>query len=286
MKGIKMRTIVGLIILYSAIYYNLDWIWSILFLIWVIPDLFTGITYFIDPIDRKVNPVLYWIIVTTWLALSIYPVLGWLVPGWEFHSSHRTAVSVGTYSNKIKSETINVLDTKLLGGYGLPLSTEKGREQSAKLEYKTFEQNNVTHFVGVSETLTWEHPQLEEKLDQVVQRFYNDLSIHTDKNLMLDKVFVLYSDFSNQEEGEFKLTVGYQTNVEHYAKKGYESLSVATNAYAVFEHNTSDYENWVKRIWNEIAHSDLKIANGTAMEVYVLNDAYDVSEVEVRIPIQ
>ena len=65
---------VGLLLIYLTVilYPGYQWLWGVLFLYWVIPDLFTGSTYFIEPIHRNVNPVLYWLIVLTWLALSAY----------------------------------------------------------------------------------------------------------------------------------------------------------------------------------------------------------------------
>jgi len=74
MKNIKWRTIIGLVLIYITVvlYPNYQWIWAILFLYWVIPDLFTGITHFIEPIHRNQDKLLYWFIVLTWLAMSAY----------------------------------------------------------------------------------------------------------------------------------------------------------------------------------------------------------------------
>ena len=57
--AIKWRTIIGLIFIYLAVWFNWQWAWGILFLLWVIPDLFTGVTYFMEPIEKTENPVLY-----------------------------------------------------------------------------------------------------------------------------------------------------------------------------------------------------------------------------------
>jgi hypothetical protein len=51
---------------------NWEWAWGVLFLFWVIPDIFSGITYFIEPIDKKQNPILYWIIIASWILMAIY----------------------------------------------------------------------------------------------------------------------------------------------------------------------------------------------------------------------
>ncbi len=70
--GLKWRTLLGLALVFGAIWFSWDWLWSVLFLVWVIPDLFSGVTYFLEPITRQENPALYWLIVLTWLGLSIY----------------------------------------------------------------------------------------------------------------------------------------------------------------------------------------------------------------------
>ncbi|MEO0338466.1 MAG: hypothetical protein AAF242_04555 [Bacteroidota bacterium] len=69
------RSIIGLFLLYIAILFNLEWIWGILFLLWVIPDIFSGVTYFIEPVTKNDNPFLYWLIIVTWLLLSMYSLL-------------------------------------------------------------------------------------------------------------------------------------------------------------------------------------------------------------------
>ena len=71
-KPIKWRTLVGLILLATGVAVNWTWIWGLLFLFWVIPDLFTGRTYFIEEIRKDKNPILYWIIVVGWMLLSLY----------------------------------------------------------------------------------------------------------------------------------------------------------------------------------------------------------------------
>jgi len=49
----KWRTVFGLILMYTAIWFNWQWLWGVLFLIWVIPDLLSGVTYFLEPVKKK-----------------------------------------------------------------------------------------------------------------------------------------------------------------------------------------------------------------------------------------
>ena len=71
-SDLKWRSLIGLIVVYLAIFFEADWLWGALFLFWVIPDLKSGTTYFIEPLNRRHNPVLYWAIVLTWIGLSAY----------------------------------------------------------------------------------------------------------------------------------------------------------------------------------------------------------------------
>ncbi|MEM9079863.1 MAG: VOC family protein [Verrucomicrobiota bacterium] len=67
---LKWRTIVGLIAIFAAVILEANWIWAALFLFWIIPDLKSGTTHFIEPLTRRDNPILYWTVVVTWLTLS------------------------------------------------------------------------------------------------------------------------------------------------------------------------------------------------------------------------
>ena len=57
--------------MYIAVLFNWQWFWGIFTLYWITPSFFTGVTYFIEPITRKDNPLLYWIIMITWVAFSV-----------------------------------------------------------------------------------------------------------------------------------------------------------------------------------------------------------------------
>jgi hypothetical protein len=70
--SLKWRTVVALILMYVAIFKNWEWMWGILFLIWVIPDMYSEVTYFIEPIYKKENPSIYWAIIVTWVLLALY----------------------------------------------------------------------------------------------------------------------------------------------------------------------------------------------------------------------
>ncbi len=72
MSNIKWRTIIALILMYIAMFMDWEWAWGVLFITWVIPDLINGVTYFIEPISKKENKILYWVIVCSWILMAIY----------------------------------------------------------------------------------------------------------------------------------------------------------------------------------------------------------------------
>lgn len=70
--NIKWRSFIGLVGIYLIVLFEQDWAWGLLFLFWVVPDLKSGTTYFIEAVERRSNPWMYWAIVLTWLGLAAY----------------------------------------------------------------------------------------------------------------------------------------------------------------------------------------------------------------------
>ena len=67
----QWRVWIGVLFVILITLMNWQWAWGILFLIWVIPDIRNRVTYFIEPVERDGSPILYWVIVLTWIALSL-----------------------------------------------------------------------------------------------------------------------------------------------------------------------------------------------------------------------
>lgn len=74
-KSAKWRVTIALVLLYIAIIVNSPWLWIPLLLIWVIPDLFSVVTHFVEPVERMENPILYWLIMLTWLGMTSYSII-------------------------------------------------------------------------------------------------------------------------------------------------------------------------------------------------------------------
>ncbi|MEM1097596.1 MAG: VOC family protein [Planctomycetota bacterium] len=75
---LPLRAWLGLLIVAMAVVFDAAWVWGLLFLVWVAPDLFRGSTHFLEHVERRRHPATYWTIVVTWLVLSLYLlVFGW-----------------------------------------------------------------------------------------------------------------------------------------------------------------------------------------------------------------
>jgi len=76
----KWKTILALAIVYLAVIMGWSWVWGLLFIMWTIPALYSGQTHLVEEINRDENPVLFWLIVGTWMGLSVYMIVGDLLP--------------------------------------------------------------------------------------------------------------------------------------------------------------------------------------------------------------
>lgn len=71
----KWRTVVALAIIYVAVVMGWMWVWGILFIMWTVPALYSGKTTLVEPVDSRKNPLLFWLIVGTWIVLSLYLIV-------------------------------------------------------------------------------------------------------------------------------------------------------------------------------------------------------------------
>ncbi|MEM7246382.1 MAG: hypothetical protein AAF533_13615 [Acidobacteriota bacterium] len=78
-RPLKWKAITGLVLLLIATALGWYWIYALLFLAWAVHDGLAGSTHFIEPVRRDENPVLFWVIVASWVTLS-------LLWGWELLS--------------------------------------------------------------------------------------------------------------------------------------------------------------------------------------------------------
>ena len=69
------KALAGLVAVWIAVVLEIDAFWGVLFLLWTWPAIRTGRADFIEPVFRESQPLLYWGLATTWVALSLWMIL-------------------------------------------------------------------------------------------------------------------------------------------------------------------------------------------------------------------
>ncbi|MEO1257523.1 MAG: effector binding domain-containing protein [Bacteroidota bacterium] len=293
-QSFKWRSILGLIMVYVAVLMDWEWVWGLLFLFWVVPDLFTGITYFMEPIEKKQSPVLYWSVMVSWILMCVYMVTASFFPQ-MINYGHKVAnppsihaKSVGTYQPERNNEqaVIPVSTNNLAEKQVKKVVNQKvATTQKAPLKYKTYSQKNTEYFVGISTETTFEQnlhlTHLQELWDYFLK---NDISPAI-PNIVDEKVFVIYSDYEQPASGKFKITIGFRTENIDNIYEGLTGIAIPPVQFAVFE-SEKDPENFPAEMWPKVFDSDLNRANTFDLEVYSLDANYEVEKAELRIALK
>jgi len=71
----KIKSKIALVFIALIMLTQQYWLFGLLFLAWVIIDLKDKQTYLMEIIERRSNPILYWIIVAMWLSFAIMSLI-------------------------------------------------------------------------------------------------------------------------------------------------------------------------------------------------------------------
>jgi len=71
-SGIAWKALLGLICIWLAVFFDIQAFWGVLFLMWTWTAIKSGRADFIEPVDRNVQPFMYWAFIGTWVVLSIW----------------------------------------------------------------------------------------------------------------------------------------------------------------------------------------------------------------------
>lgn len=67
----KWMTVLALLVLWVAVALEVNWVWGALFIMWTIPALKSGQAFLVEPIARRSHPVLFYLLIATWITLSL-----------------------------------------------------------------------------------------------------------------------------------------------------------------------------------------------------------------------
>lgn len=79
MKPAHWVTVAALILIYLSLWFEWNWIWGLLFLMWTVHAVLVRETFLVQTVKRDDTPVLYWAVVTTWALLSVVIVVDDLI---------------------------------------------------------------------------------------------------------------------------------------------------------------------------------------------------------------
>lgn len=76
----KWPTVVAMIVLLGATALGWYWIWGIFFLVWSVQGIASGQAFVLQMVHRDENPVLFWVISLSWLALAVMTIVNDIFP--------------------------------------------------------------------------------------------------------------------------------------------------------------------------------------------------------------
>lgn len=74
MNNLKWKAISAIGAMHISFWFNLPWVLGIILLAWVIPDIQSGQTHFFENLSKHRDPVLYWLVIATWIFFGLYLV--------------------------------------------------------------------------------------------------------------------------------------------------------------------------------------------------------------------
>lgn len=299
-KTLKLhwRTLCGLILVYVSAIFSLNWLWGILFLFWVLPDLLSGVTYFISEVKRKETPVLYWAIMATWILMSAYVLLEPVLPmswrdsaqvGVEYYTQPPAQGGSPTQVTGVYVDSLIAPTQTQQAGQPTETSEESTSESDLEpqdtLKYKQFHANSAS-FIGVPIQTSYYNDQYIKDIEELWAYFFTEDIFVVIPNIIDERVYVIYTGYDQPEKGYFKVLIGYQTSGVEEVYEGLEGLQVPEMDFAVFE-SMENPETFVTDTWTELEHAALPRANTFDLEVYTLAPkTYEVTQAELRISIQ
>lgn len=80
----KWKTIVALILMALAIYYNWSWFWALLIILGLIHVIHSGEIHFVEEVNKKETPRLYWVMVVIWSLLAFYTIQNHIIENLDY----------------------------------------------------------------------------------------------------------------------------------------------------------------------------------------------------------
>ncbi|OIQ18112.1 MAG: hypothetical protein BM557_07805 [Flavobacterium sp. MedPE-SWcel] len=74
----KWKTILALLMMPIAIYFNWGWFWALFILLGLLHVIKSKEIHFVEVVKEKETPILYWVMIVVWTLLALYSILNYL----------------------------------------------------------------------------------------------------------------------------------------------------------------------------------------------------------------
>lgn len=282
----KWRTILGLILVYAAVFMNWQWLWGILFLVWVIPDIISGFTYFLEPVSKKENPILFWFIMLSWLLMSAYMIATAFVPQLQmadygnYGSSIYASESIGVYEEK---SSLNKKAIAPKPTHQKTTAKETAKPTDTPLQYKALAAKE-SHFIGIPIQTSYKNEAYLTALQEAWTYFGKEDISAAIPNIIEERVYAIYTNYNQPQQDDVTILLGYKTSDIQQVYEGLMGVTVPATDFAVLENKGKPTEQFLTDTWAKVLQSDLKRSELADMEVYQLHPQTGaVEKAELRI---
>lgn len=288
----KWRASIGLIAAWVAIVKDIPWIWGIIFLVWVIQEIKEKQAHFLEFVDRKHNPILYWAIIVSWIFMSLYllitPFVPKLNPDSEEFVGYRkpvnyTAVMSGFYQPNLigdqKAKLIQLEDVKKSDSARSVKKTEELKNDDV-LRYQNFASPEIK-IIGLSIETTFINSQHNKDIKALWDKF---MALDADElipSLEAPEIYAVYSNYKGVAKSNFTYSIGLRYNGKEVKNKDLKLLTIPKTNFAVFNTYYDD-EKSINKTWLKIQESDLKRAFSYDIELFKIDPhSFDIKDVEI-----
>ncbi|TKG97111.1 hypothetical protein EYV94_01400 [Puteibacter caeruleilacunae] len=275
---IKWKAIIGLIAVWIAVFNNWGWIWGIIFLLLVIPELKLRRAHFIEEVDRGKNPFTYWLIIGSWCAMSLYVIVVAISPklnpeSMQFIGYQSEVTLEQTEEPKKEEEKLEVHHVLHRNGdikkeiIQRNTKTESLQDDSVKISHHHADPLLI---VGFSVKSTFLNNQYKGDLDALWKLFgEHDLtSVITAKKSQ--DIYVVYSAYDRSKPGDVTITIGYNTFNAEKLPEGIVALTFPSAEFTVLSKKSEDFET-VSKLWEIAMKKSLKSGRGFDVERYCID---------------
>jgi predicted transcriptional regulator YdeE len=136
--------------------------------------------------------------------------------------------------------------------------------------------------VGISAVTT--NNEAKYVIEELWEVFKKEVISDVIPNIIDDKVYLVYTDYTQGEVDSFRVTIGYKTGSITDVYEGLTGVNVLPAKYAVFEVENEPLSS-LDSMWTKASLSDLQMKNDHNFEIYHFNTNGTIKKVDLMLSI-